>query len=62
MATQKDSSTSVGWRSDTEPLVQASELEFLRWFYQNSEDRVRAEMQLRFMQETQKAVPQVGLV
>ena len=40
----------------------ASEYEFLRWFYQNSEDSVRAEMTLRFMQEQQKAVPSINLI
>ncbi len=62
MANTKDSNTTSGWRAEREPLTAASEMEFLRWFYQNSDDSVRAEMKLRFMQEQQKAVPSIGLI
>lgn len=62
MANTKDSNSTSGWRAETEPLTMAGEMEFLRWFYQNSEDSLRTEMKLRFMQEQQKAVPNIGLI
>lgn len=62
MATPKDMSTHSGWKSELDPYPEASELEFLRWFYQNSDDDLRDQMRLRFMQEQQKAVPALGLI
>ena len=62
MATPKDVSTRSGWKSELHPYPEASELEFLRWFYQNSDDDLRDQMRLRFMQEQQKAVPALGLI
>lgn len=62
MADSKDSTVRSGWKAEREMLPMASELEFLRWFYQNSDDSERDAMKLRFMQEQQKAVPSVGLI
>lgn len=62
MAGLKDSTVSSGWKAETEMLPMASELEFLRWFYQNSDISDREAMEVRFMREQQKAIPSIGLI
>lgn len=62
MAGSKDSTVGSGWKAELELLPAASEVEFLRWFYQNSDSSERDALKLRFMQEQQKAVPAIGLI
>ncbi|GEM_PF-4835932 len=62
MSTPKDSKHSSGWRAELDPLPEASELEFLRWFYQNTDDVSRDQLRNRYVQEQHKAPPSIGLI
>lgn len=57
-----DSQTGLGWKAETEPYSAASELEFLRWLFNNMDQSDRDALQLRFVQEQEKAVPRIGLI
>lgn len=57
MTGPKDSNTTSGWKAELDMLPEASELEFLRWFYLNADDDARAKLILEFHQIQQKALP-----
>ncbi len=57
MADSKDSITKSGWKAEVEMLAVASEMEFLRWFYYNSDATTRAELIAEFHRTQQKALP-----
>lgn len=57
MAGLKDSSTTSGWKAELDMLPEASEMEFLRWFYLNTDAKVRAELTLEFHRTEKKSLP-----
>lgn len=57
-----DSQMGTGWKAEAKPYPDASELEFLRWLFNNMDQSDRDALQLRFMQEQEKAVPRIGLI
>ena len=54
MARPVNSSVSVSWKNEPE---KASEIEFLQWFYQNSEGELRSALSEHFKKSTGKALP-----
>ncbi|ARU87128.1 hypothetical protein B9K09_03635 [Pseudomonas sp. M30-35] len=52
-----NSTISSGWKAESEPLPEASELEFLRWFYSNTDDVTRNALVKEFHLKQQKALP-----
>lgn len=57
MAGTKDNRTTSGWKAEVEMFAEASELEFLRWFYNNCDAKTRGELVLEFHRVEQKSLP-----
>ncbi|PTS85475.1 hypothetical protein DBR00_06765 [Pseudomonas sp. HMWF032] len=58
MGNPVDSTTKIGWKAERDMLPEASELEFLRWFYLNADDVTRSALVAEFYQTQQKSLPQ----
>lgn len=54
MANPVNSDVSVGWKNE---MVEASDMEFLKWFYLNSNTQDRKALEEQFIREQKKALP-----
>lgn len=57
MANPLDSTTGSGWKAELDMLPEASEVEFLRWFYLNADDVTRRALVKEFYLTQQKSLP-----
>jgi len=58
MANPVNSTTGSGWKAELDMLPEASEVEFLRWFYLNADDVTRRALVKEFHLTQQKSLPE----